>query len=132
MRAALRGKQSAFQVLIQNGADLTLKDNNGCSLLHKATQGGNTSIVNELLSLGLERDSRNTYGVTPLMAAVCCGKQSTFELLLKHWADASLKDNLGNCLLHWAAQGGDTSIINKMLQLGLDVDSRNNAGTLQK
>ena len=71
MRAALRGKQSAFQVLIQNGADLTLKDNNGCSLLHKATQGGNTSIVNELLSLGLERDSRNTYGVTPLMPAVC-------------------------------------------------------------
>ena len=130
MRAALRGKQSAFQVLIQNGADLTLKDNNGCSLLHKATQGGNTSIVNELLSLGLERDSRNTYGVTPLMPAVCCGKQSTFELLLQHGADASLKDNLGNCLLHWAAQGGDTSIINKMLRLGLD--SRNNAGTLQK
>ena len=134
MRAALRGKQSAFQVLIPNGADLTLKDNNGCSLLHKATQGGNTSIVNELLSLGLERDSRNTksYGVTPLMATVGCGKQSTFELLLQHGADASLKDNLGNCLLHWDVQGGDTSIINKMLWLGLDVDSRNNAGTLQK
>lgn len=133
LRAALTGKQSAFQLLIQNGADLTLEDNNGCSLLHKATQGGtDTSIVNELSSLGLERDSRNNHGVTPLMAAACCGKQSSFELLLQHGADASLKDNLGNCLLHWAAQGRDTSIINKMLWLGLDVNSRNNAGTLQK
>ena len=62
------------------------------------------------------------------MAAACSGKQSTFELLLQHGADASLKDNLGNCLPHWAAQDGDTSIINKMLRLGLNVDSRNNAG----
>ena len=122
----------AFQLLIHNSADLTLEDNNGCSLLHKATQGGNTSIVNKVLSLGLEGDSRNNYGITPLIAAACCGKQSTFELLLQHGADTSLKDNLGNCLLHWTAQGGNTSIINKMLQLGLDVDSRSNAGTLQK
>ena len=46
MLSALNDEPSAFQLLLQNSADPCLKDNNGSSLLHFATQGQNTSIIN--------------------------------------------------------------------------------------
>ena len=94
-----------------------MKDNDGFSLLHKATKGGNTSIINKLLSLGLDVDSRGSTGVTPLMTAALGGKKGAFEMLLQRGADPSLKDSDGVCVLHFAAEGGDTFIINKLYHL---------------
>ena len=69
MTAALNDKQNAFDILIQNGADPSLKTNKGSSLLHLAADGGNTSIINKLLSLGLDIHLKDVYGVTPLTRA---------------------------------------------------------------
>ena len=56
MAAALAGKQSAFEMLLRLGANVSLKDNKGVCLLHWAVQGGDTCIINTMLSLGLETD----------------------------------------------------------------------------
>ena len=111
------GKESAFQLLIKNCADPSLKDNDGFSLLHKATKGGNTSIINKLLSLGLDVDSKSSTGVTPLITAALGGKKGAFEMLLQRGADPSLTDSDGVCVLHFAAEGGDMFIINKLYYL---------------
>ena len=124
MCAAADGKQNAFEMLIQNGADPSLKDVFHNSLLHFAAQGGDVTIINKLLSLGLDIDSRSFQGETPLMHAAADGNQSAFETLIQNGADPFLKDNDGSSLLHHAANGGNTSIIDKLLSLGLDVDSR--------
>ena len=94
-----------------------MKDNDGFSLLHFAAQGGNTSIINKLLSLGLDVDSRSSTGVTPLMTAALDGKKGAFETLLQRGADSSLKDSDGVYDLHFAAEGGDTFIITKLYHL---------------
>ena len=125
MWTALNGQQDAFQMLLQKGANRSLK-NGGRSLLHFAAEGGNTSIINELLSLGLEIDSGCKYGGTPLMTAAGCDKQNAFQILIQNGADPSLKNNGGYSLLHFAAEGGNTSIINELLSRGLDVESRSN------
>ena len=131
MFAAAFDKQSAFQVLIENGADPSLKTDKELSLLHCAVQSGNTSIINKLLSLGLDIDSRSGgFNRTPLMGAAADGKQSDFEMLIQNGADPSLKDVFHNNLLHFAEQGGDMSIINKLLSFGLDVDSRSLPGEM--
>ena len=83
------------------------------------------SIINKLLLLGLEIHTRSDDGFTPLMAAALAVTQSAFKMLLRRRANVSLKDNKV-CLLHWAVQGGDTYIINTILSLGLETDSRNN------
>ena len=70
MIAAICDKQNSFQILIRKGADPSLKDNKGSSLLHKAAKGGNPSIINELLSLGLDIHLKDVYGVTPLTRAI--------------------------------------------------------------
>ena len=69
MTAAINDKQNAFDILIQNGADPSFKDNDGVSVLHCAAEGGNTSIINKLLSLGLDIKLRDVYGVSPLTRA---------------------------------------------------------------
>lgn len=94
MYAAESSKEVAFQMLIQKGANASLKDNKGSSLLHRNATGGNASIfINKLLSLGLEIDTRSDDGFTPLMPAALAGKQSAFKMLLRHGANVSLKDN---------------------------------------
>ena len=96
----------------------------GFSLLHCAAKGENTTIINKLLSLGLHIDSRNNTGVTPLMTAAFCDKQSAFQMLIQNGADPHLKDSDGYSLLHYAAQGGTTFIMNKLLSLGLEINSK--------
>ena len=63
-------KQNAFDILIQNGADPSLEDNDGSSLIHSAAEGRSTSIINKLLSLGLDIKLKDVYGVTPLTRAI--------------------------------------------------------------
>ncbi|CAH3014266.1 unnamed protein product [Porites evermanni] len=116
-------------MLLQNDGDPSLKANDGFSLVHCALKGGNTSIINELLSRGLEADSRSNDYSTPLMAAAIGDKQNIFQMLIQKGADPSLKaNNKEFSMLHSAAQGGNTPIINKLLSLGLDIDSRDDIG----
>ena len=49
MTSALKDKKNAFDLLIQNGADPSVKDNDGFSVLHSASKGGNASIIIKLL-----------------------------------------------------------------------------------
>ena len=114
-------KQNAFDILIQNGADPYLEDNDGSSLIHSAAEGGNTSIIIKLLSLGLDVDSRNDGGLTPLVSAALKDKQNAFDILIQNGAYPSFQDNKGFSMLYCAAQGRSTSIINKLLSLGLDI-----------
>ena len=86
MIAAFYDKQNAFQILIQKGADPSLKDNNGLSLLHFAAKGGNTSIINELLSLGLDVHLKDVYGVTPLTSAIENSNSDAVKFLISKGA----------------------------------------------
>ena len=82
MSAADQDEQNAFEMLIQNGADPSLKDNGGFSLLHFAAQGGNTSIINKLLSLGLDVDLKDLYRKTPLIIAIEKNNSDAVKVLL--------------------------------------------------
>ena len=80
-------------MLLQNGADPSLKVNDGFSLVHCAVKGGNTSIIHEPLSRDLDADSRSNDDFTPLMTVAIGDKESAFEMLIESGADPSLKDN---------------------------------------
>ena len=59
-----------------------LKDNGGSSLLHSAAQGGNTSIITKLLSLGLDVDLKDLYSKTPLIIAIEKNNSDAVKFLL--------------------------------------------------
>ena len=128
MIAAREGRLDAFSVLIERRSDPTFKSNNGDTLLHYAAEGGNDVIIEKLLSLGLDIDSRRSDGATPLMIAAFCGRLDAFSVLIERRSDPTLKSNNGDTLLHYAAQGDNGVIIEKLLSLGLDIDSRRSDG----
>ncbi|XP_071102783.1 homeobox protein Wariai-like [Haliotis cracherodii] len=108
--AAVNGHKSVFDLLLSNQADLTLVNADGNSLLHHACRGGNTAIVQHVLSPS-NINSRGIHGFTPAMVAAFSGHQSVFELLMSNQADLTLVDTSGHSLLHFACLGGNTAII---------------------
>ena len=87
----------------------------------------NTSIIDKLLSLGLDVNSMSSFG-SPLMYAAEWPQQTAFRMLIENGADPFLKDKDGSSLLHCAAKGGNTSIINELLLLGFQIDSKDLSG----
>ncbi|XP_048244161.1 integrin-linked protein kinase homolog pat-4-like [Haliotis rufescens] len=114
MTAAGKGHQRVFDLFVSNKADLTLLDDHGYSLLHHACTGGNTAIVQHVLSPS-NINSRGPYGDTPVMVAACKGHQKVFDLLVSKKADLTLLDDHGNSLLHHACAGGNTVIVQHVL-----------------
>ncbi|XP_048244162.1 fibronectin type 3 and ankyrin repeat domains protein 1-like [Haliotis rufescens] len=111
MAAAVAGHQSVFDLLVSKKADLTLVDNHGDSLLHLACIGGNTAIVQHVVSPS-NINTRGQNGRTPVMVAACKGHQKVFDLLVSEKADLTLLDYHGDSLLHHACIGGNTTMCN--------------------
>ena len=121
------------------GADMTAeKGNNGkegqpvenkdWSLLHSAAEGGDVSIIEIILSDGIEVNSKDSFGATPLMIAATKCKKEAVDFLLSKGADPSLTTNTGRNSLHAAAEGGDVSIVETMLSHDIPLDSTDNDG----
>ena len=75
------GRINAFNFLLERGSDPTLKNNNGLTVLHRTAEGGNDELIEKLLSLGLDIDSRISAGTTPLMVATVNGRLIAFNLM---------------------------------------------------
>ena len=95
--------------------------------LHVATKKGDIKVIKLVLPC-YEIDSLDESGQTPLMLAAAVGKKAAFEMLMNNHADPYLKCPLGDCLLHFAAEGGNTHILTRLLSLNFDVNQRNDAG----
>ncbi|XP_048244321.1 uncharacterized protein LOC125376312 isoform X2 [Haliotis rufescens] len=126
MKAAVSGHQSVFDLLVSSQADLTLVDADGDSLLHLACQGGNTAIVQHVLSPS-NINSRGRYGWTAAMKAAVSGHQSVFDLLVSNQADLTLVDTYGDSLLHLACRGGNTAIVQHVMSPS-NINSRGEYG----
>ncbi|XP_071099011.1 uncharacterized protein [Haliotis cracherodii] len=122
MHAARAGQENVFNLLVSRKADLTLTDEYGNNALHLACQGGNRSIVKNLLPKFVI-NVHGKDGWTPLMNAVAYGRRSVFHLLLSQGADVSMKDNHGDSVFHLACQGGISSIV-EYLPLKNDVATK--------
>ncbi|KAL9956875.1 hypothetical protein ACROYT_G038427 [Oculina patagonica] len=99
-------------------------ENEDWKLLNSAIQGGNVAIIEMVLSRGLDINSKDSYGDTPLMIAARGGKMEAVNYLLDKGADLSLTGQYGRNSLHNASYGGNVAIIETVLSRGLDVNSK--------
>ncbi|XP_068693983.1 uncharacterized protein [Montipora foliosa] len=128
IKAAIWGDDDAITLLLERGSDPKQKDAKGRGLLHWAAHFGKDTLIENLLSLGLDINSRENYGDTPLMKAAYRSRENAFSLLIERGADPALTDNRGQSALHWAARGGSKIIIEKLLSLRLDINSKTSSG----
>eukprot|EP01063_Lacrimia_lanifica_P035410 TRINITY_DN6726_c0_g1_i1.p1 TRINITY_DN6726_c0_g1~~TRINITY_DN6726_c0_g1_i1.p1 ORF type:complete len:2201 (+),score=549.25 TRINITY_DN6726_c0_g1_i1:672-6605(+) len=97
----------------------------GSSLL-VAVQKGSLGEVEALLARGVETDSPDRRGMTPLMHAARDGHEVILAALVAAKANVEARDNFGMTPLLYAALRGHDAVVEALMQCaGVDVNARN-------
>ncbi len=96
----------------------------GQKMLNETSQG-NVKAVRRLISLGVDINTTNRYGVTPLMVASLCNWPEVVKLLLDHGADIERREAFFGCTaLMFACMSGGWDSVKLLLDRGAEVDAR--------
>ncbi|XP_048241730.1 uncharacterized protein LOC125374644 [Haliotis rufescens] len=127
MIAAKKGHYDVYNLLVLEGADLSLTDESNIDCLMFACEGGNVSVVKHLLSLKIFDINRRGgfWNETPVMMAAINGHYGVYNLLVLEGADLSLTDEYNRDCLMFACEGGNVSVVKHLLSLKtFDINSR--------
>lgn len=119
---------SAVQLLLQHGADMSLKDLFGRTPLHYASflrTENSYDIYKLLLENGANCNDKDCLdGASPFLCAIGTGDLRIVQLLLIHGADVAAMDSrYGNTVLHYAAKNQNTDVIEFILDQGFPIES---------
>lgn len=95
--------------LIDSGADVNAKDEEGWTPLHLAATHDSAEVVRELLDAGADIDAVNSKGETPLRVAVSAtwGDPNTLQLLRDRGADPFRPANNGRSAIDYLRMIGN-------------------------
>lgn len=125
--ATRQGHLQMVVLLMQHGADPSLRDGEGCSAIHLASQFAHTSIVAYLIAKGQDVNMPDRNGMTPLMwACYRVVNPDPTRLLLTFSADIHVRDRVHrNTALHWAVISGNHAVVTLLLDAGANLEARN-------
>ncbi|XP_059478555.1 palmitoyltransferase Hip14 isoform X2 [Neocloeon triangulifer] len=128
--ATRQGHLGSMVLLMQYGADPTIRDGEGCSCIHLAAQFGFTAIVAYLVAKGINVNMQDKTGMTPLMWSVCKNQNlDPTRLLLTFGASTSAQEKLfGNTALHCAVMAKNGTAIGVLIEHGASLEIPNNQG----
>jgi ankyrin repeat protein len=109
--------------LLRYNSDLKLdmKD----TLLHAAAKNGLANVCRVLAERGLDVNSKDEHGWTPLHWAAWYGHLEVAKVLLRHRADVNAKDkDYDRTPLHWAAYKGYSEVAQVLLAHSADVNAK--------
>lgn len=114
--------EKSVQLLIDGGANLNLRNNQGETALYIACHYiRGAANAAQLLQAGADPNIADNDGITPLMWTAVGGlHQQTFEALLARGAQVDARDNGGATALIWAARKGLKDAVKKLLEAGAD------------
>jgi len=95
--------------------------------VQSAEKGDNKAVL-LFLNSGVDIDTRNEQGWTPLMISTFNGREEVAALLIRSGANVHAKDNAGYGPLHWAAFNGYSNVIKLLLAKRARVNERSNHG----
>ncbi len=106
-------------------------DNNNCTLLHAAAEGGDAPLSDMLAALGANVDAVDSNGRAPIHLAVQNDSGAPLAVvasLVKNGADVNATDQCGRTALHLAAEKGTADVVEALLQVGAEVNSQDEDG----
>ncbi|XP_071088965.1 serine/threonine-protein phosphatase 6 regulatory ankyrin repeat subunit B-like [Haliotis cracherodii] len=117
MMALKGGHYDVYHLLVSEGADLTLTDDNNRDCLMLACEGGNINIVKHVLSKKTWDINRRGgyFKQTPIMMALEGGHHDVYHLLVSEGADLTLTDDENTDCLMLACEGGNINIVKHVL-----------------
>ena len=111
MMAALRGQLEWTRRLVEHGARVQQA---GWTALHYAATGPDPKVVEYLLARGAAVDALSPNGTTPLMMAAGYGSEASVDLLLRHGANAKLRNQLELDVVEFARQAGREVLVKRL------------------
>lgn len=121
-------KVEVVKQLIESGADIGIVTANGSSLVHLAVLNS-IPMTKYVLSLGLDINSTDDIGLTPLHHAIVYSNSVEMVcFLIESGADIKNMTLNGKNLLHLAVINRDISVVKFVISLGLDIDSVDEMG----
>jgi len=119
-RAVIGGYKDVAELLLAEGADVSARDQFPCATpLHYAAEKGHKEIAELLIAKGADVNAKDTRGRTPIDLAMNQGRKEIAKLLLSKSGDISL---------HAAAYIGDLQRVEKFIDDGADVDTKDQEG----
>ena len=94
----------------------------GLTALDQAAGYGNTEMVQMLLDLGADVNTRNRSQMTPLHTAAIMRHHDVAQLLLAKGADVNAQSSIGQTPLHISATRNDVALAQMLLDQGVDVN----------
>ena len=119
------------KILLENGADASLTDEEGRTPLNDACYANNIPVITMLLDAGADINGSRW---TPLMSAMGFPNLETITFLLDRGADISARNESGLTAFWFAATYGDydeyanVAILQLMLDRGADINERDAEG----
>ena len=110
------------EILIQNGADVTAKDEFGITPLIEAAIQDREEVVRVLFKYGANVHDRNAFNDTSLHLT---SDLRIAEILIQNGADVTAKNEVGNTPMHIAASCGTFEYVKVLIDHGAEVDAKN-------
>lgn len=106
-------------------------DHQGQTVLHTATINGNLEVIKKLLNLGMNTETVNKQGQTPLM--LCTSLDTSYlkcaKLLLEHKANPdAIIERSGKSVMHFAAASNNIDFIRILLGCGAQLSPVDSLG----
>ncbi|WP_161493781.1 ankyrin repeat domain-containing protein [Nitrosospira lacus] len=118
------------QFLLEQGANVDARDDDGKTALMKAVTHGRILIMQTLLDAGADINAQEKGGSTALrMAAWDDTKAPIVKILLARGADPNLADNVGQTPLILASASRNIDIVRALLDKGADANARDAKGS---
>ncbi|CAL0299221.1 unnamed protein product [Lupinus luteus] len=93
--AARKGEVRTILKILESGAGINGRDQNGWTALHRASFKGRIDVVRVLLEKGIDFDAKDEEGYTALHCASESGHADVTELLVKKGADVEARTRKG-------------------------------------
>lgn len=115
MLAIKNNTVEVFQFLVECGSEITSKECDKTTALHKVVQHGSTTLLRKLLSIGAKVNLKNKDGQTPLHRACQSGNSDMVQELMQNNCDVLSQDKKGQTALHVAAKYDNAGCANMLV-----------------
>src|SRR5271154_3144226 len=124
-----KGHEAVARLLLEKGADVAAREEDGWPALHGAADKGHEAVARLLLEKGADVVARREEdGSTALHQAAGNGHEAVARLLLEKGADVAAQSKGESTALHGAAGKGHEAVARLLLEKGADVAARTKDG----
>jgi len=125
-KAVQNGDMEQVKVLIEDGANVNARANDGWTALLIAMDKEYMDIAEELINARADVNAKeNSCGLTVLMHAVASGDLAILRKIIKAGANLDAKGKWGwNALMVASGRGGNIDIVRELIKAGVDVNAK--------